>query len=383
MNLPLLGSMLALLAVGVVFIYSAVYGLSTPAGAPRYEKQIWWIVIGLACFVGFATTDYHYLLRYAWLFYFFGLLLLALIFVPHVGLKNYGATRWIHLGGMGFFQPSELMKIFFVFLLARLFGYPGRRIRRWRYSLAGAAAAVVPAALIIRQPDLGTAFVFLPVLLCVMFASGVPGRIIGVFAGVCLAAGLVFVSAIVLPPRLGFPEQAHRAMLERVGVSAYQRERILVFFDSSRDPLGSGWNKAQSKIAVGSGGLLGKGYLRGTQNILGFLPRQVAPTDFVYAVIAEETGFVGAAAVLFLCGGLMYGAMQSALRAGDKMGRLLCVGLGAMLFCHIFINIAMTIGLVPVTGIPLPLVSYGGTFMVGTMSALGIIQSVHIRGDWK
>ena len=383
LNMPIAVSMFMLLATGIVFIYSAASGLPGPSGVGLYEKQVGWAALGLAFFLFFALTDYHHWTRNAWLLYAVGLVLLALVFVPHVGLKMYGAKRWIQLAGLRIFQPSEMMKIAFVILLARLFGYPGRDVRRWRYALAGAVLALMPAALIVKQPDLGTALIFYPVLLAVMFAANVPGKIVASFLVAAALIAAIFLAALVLPPRLGMPEQDHKQLMARAGISPYQRERILVFFDSRRDPLGSGWNKAQSQIAVGSGGLAGKGYMRGTQNILGFLPRTVAPTDFVFSVIAEETGFAGALWTVALFGVLLYGGLMAAARSGDKMGRLLCVGLMTALLCHIFINIAMTVGLVPVTGIPLPFISYGGTFMVCTMSALGIVQSVHIRGDWK
>lgn len=382
-NISILAAMLALLCIGIIFIYSAACGMSGTAGGQLYEKQIGWAALGFVFFLFFALTDYHHLTRGAWWLYVAGLVLLVLVFVPHIGLKMYGAKRWIQLAGLRIFQPAEMMKIAFVILLARLFGYPGRSIRRWRYSIIGALAVFLPTVLIMKQPDLGTAMIFFPVLLAIMFAAGVPGKNITFFLVTGGLIVLLVLSAIIFPPRIGMPEQEHKQLMMRVGISPYQRERILVFFDSRRDPLGSGWNKAQSQIAVGSGGLLGKGYMLGTQNILGFLPRTVAPTDFVFSVIAEETGFAGTLTTLALFGVLLYGGLRAAAVACDKLGRLLCVGLMAALFCHIFINIAMTVGLVPITGIPLPLISYGGTFMVCTMSALGIVQSVHIRGDWK
>jgi rod shape determining protein RodA len=154
---------------------------------------------------------------------------------------------------------------------------------------------------------------------------------------------------------------------------------MMVFFDPARDPLGSGWNKIQSEIAVGSGGMAGKGYLKGTQNVLGFLPRTVAPTDFIFSVIAEETGFIGSVLLLSLYAMLVWGGLRAALRARDKFGRLLAVGVVVLMFVHLFVNMAMTIGLMPVTGLPLPLISYGGSFMVCTMVGLGLVQSVYVR----
>jgi rod shape determining protein RodA len=383
LNLPIVAAMFMLLGIGIVFIYSAASGMPGPAGVGLYEKQIGWAAVGFVFFLFFALTDYHHWTRVAWWLYITGIILLVLVFVPQVGLKMYGAQRWIQVAGLPVFQPAEMMKIAFVILLARLFGYPGRDVRRWRYSVIGIVMTLLPAVLIIKQPDLGTALIFFPALLAVMFAAGAPGKIMWSFLITAGTIVLLVISAIVLPPRLGMPEQDHKQLVARAGINPYQRERVLVFFDSRRDPLGSGWNKAQSQIAVGSGGLLGKGYMRGTQNILGFLPRTVAPTDFVFSVIAEETGFAGTLTTIALFGLLLFGGMLAAARASDRMGSLLCVGLMAALFCHIFVNIAMTVGLMPVTGIPLPLISYGGTFMVCTMSALGIVQSVHIRGDWK
>jgi len=383
LNLPIMAALLGLLGLGVLFIYSAAFSVSDHGGMPLYQKQMAWIAFGFVCFFVFALTDYHALAKYAWLLYALGIVLLLLVFAPYIGVKMYGARRWIQLMGVRFLQPAEFMKIAFVILAVRLFGYPGRNVRRLRYVFLGVALTLLPVLLIMKQPDLGTALIFFPVLLAVMFTAGVPGRVILCFVAAGLLAVMLVAAFVLVPPRLGMEEQEHRRLLGGIGISAYQRERIMVFFDSGRDPLGSGWNKAQSQIAVGSGGLLGKGFMRGTQNILGFLPRTVTPTDFVFSVIAEETGFAGAMLVLLLFGLLLYGMLRSAFLAADKMGMLLCAGLMTMLFCHIFINMAMTIGLMPITGIPLPFLSYGGTFMVTSMCALGITQSVHIRGDWR
>jgi rod shape determining protein RodA len=215
----------------------------------------------------------------------------------------------------------------------------------------------IPFLLIVKQPDLGTAMTLIPLAVAMMFVAGVPTRYLVILGlvGICL-----------LP--VGW-----------FALGDYQKERIMVFFDPARDPLGSGWNKIQSEIAVGSGGIAGKGYLKGTQNILGFLPRTVAPTDFIFSVIAEELGFVGSALLLSLFATLVVGGLRAALRARDKFGRLLAVGVVVLMFFHAFVNMSMTIGLMPVTGIPLPLISYGGSFMVCTMVGLGLVQSVYVR----
>jgi len=230
-----------------------------------------------------------------------------------------------------------------------------------------------------KQPDLGTALVFVPTAFIMMFVAGVPFRYLGSLAALGVTLVALLLAALFLPARFDASPETQARIQELTGLSDYQRGRIEVFFHPDKDPLGAGWNKRQSEIAVGSGGLWGKGYLHGTQNILGFLPRSVAPTDFIYSVIAEEEGFFGSLMVLALFGVVLMFGMLTALRTRDAMGRLLCVGVVSLFFCHVFINIAMTVGLMPITGLPLPLLSYGGSFMVIMMSALGIIQSVHIR----
>lgn len=375
-------AMILLLGIGIAFVYSAGYREADPAGSRLCQKQMIWAGIGLLGFLVFALIDYHRWTHRSWWLYGLGLVLLALVFVPHIGLKVYGARRWLQVAGLRVIQPAEFMKLAAVIALARLFGRPGRNPRRWRYVIAGLLMVLLPMVLLIKQPDLGSALIFLPVLAAVMFVAGVPLRTLGLLAGLGSVLVILLLGAITLPPRLGWAETRTASWLKVIGITPYQRERILVFFDRDRDPLGAGWNKAQSQMAVGSGRLTGKGYLRGTQNSLGFLPRTVAPNDFIFSVIAEEKGWSGALTVLALFGVLLGRGLRTALVARDKTGRLLVTGIITMLFAHVFVNIAMTIGLLPITGIPLPLISYGGSFLLGTLSALGMVQSVYIRGDW-
>jgi len=215
----------------------------------------------------------------------------------------------------------------------------------------------VPFALIVKQPDLGTAMMLVPVTVLMLFVAGTPLRHL---------LTLALVALLMLP--VGW-----EAMTE------YQRERVRVFLDPGRDPMGAGWNKIQSEIAVGSGRLWGKGYLEGKQNVLGFLPRTVAPTDFVYSVIAEEKGFVGSAILLLLYAVVLTAGIRAAVEARDKAGRLMAVGITGLVFCQVFVNLAMTIGLLPITGLPLPLISYGGSSMLSIMAGLGLTQSVYVR----
>ncbi|MCA1808883.1 MAG: rod shape-determining protein RodA, partial [Lentisphaerae bacterium] len=316
-----------------------------------------------------------------WWLYLAALLLLLLVFVPGIGVRMYGARRWIQLAGIRLLQPAEMAKLALIIILARVYGAPGVWPRsRWLLVLALMLTAL-PVMMVAAQPDLGTASVFVPVLASILLTAGVPVRSL---SGLAALAGLLLALLLILllaPPALGWSEERHDGLLRSCGISSYQQDRIMVFLRRDADPLGAGWNKAQSQIAVGSGRLWGKGFRRGTQNILGFLPRTVAPNDFIFSVIAEEKGFMGALGIIILFAVVLHGAFRAALQAPDRIGRLLCVGVAALIFCHVFVNIAMTIGLLPITGLPLPLLSYGGTFMISVMIALGLVQSVYIRGE--
>lgn len=351
---PTVVAVLLLAAVGVLFVYSAGYrGEDQPAGA-LYRRQVVWAVIGLAFLVAAVVTDYRRIGEQSVWLYLVGLAVLVLVLV--VGTAVHGAHRWLSFFGVQV-QPSEFAKLATVVALARMLSRPGLDRRSW-WTVARAALLVgVPFVLIALEPDLGTAAMLLPVTWVMLFAAGVPARKLAV---------LVLAGLLMLP-------------VAWMGMGEYQRERIRVFADPGRDPLGAGWNKIQSEIAVGSGGMRGKGYLRGTQNVLGFLPRSVAPTDFIFSVVAEETGFVGSAGVLALYTVVFLRGVRAAVRARDKFGQLLAAGLATLLYGHVFVNVAMTIGLMPITGLPLPLISYGGSFMVTTMLALGLVQSVYAR----
>ncbi|MFN2351643.1 MAG: rod shape-determining protein RodA [Kiritimatiellia bacterium] len=370
----------ALLVTGVFFIFSAGHAQG-PTGQTLYLRQLVWAGLGMFCFLAFALTDYHHWYRWAWWLYLAALLLLLLVFVPGIGVRMYGARRWIQLAGIRLLQPAEMAKLALIIILARVYGAPGVWPRsRWLLVLALMLTAL-PVMMVAAQPDLGTASVFVPVLASILLTAGVPVRSL---SGLAALAGLLLALLLILllaPPALGWSEERHDGLLRSCGISSYQQDRIMVFLRRDADPLGAGWNKAQSQIAVGSGRLWGKGFRRGTQNILGFLPRTVAPNDFIFSVIAEEKGFMGALGIIILFAVVLHGAFRAALQAPDRIGRLLCVGVAALIFCHVFVNIAMTIGLLPITGLPLPLLSYGGTFMISVMIALGLVQSVYIRGE--
>jgi rod shape determining protein RodA len=354
MDWMLLAALSALMFVGVCFVFSASYrGEDAPAAA-FFRKQVAWAFLGLACLLGFALFDYRKLRDAAPALYVLGIALLILVLTA--GKKVYGAYRWLNVFGFQV-QPSEFAKLATVLLVARVLSRPALNAEGWQAIAWPLAIVLAPFVLILKEPDLGTAMVLLPTAFAMMFAAGASAK----------KLGLLLLAGVLLSP-LGW-----------FGLGDYQKERILVFLDPGRDPLGAGWNKIQSEIAVGSGGLWGKGYLKGTQNVLGFLPRTVAPTDFIFSVIAEETGFVGSAVLLSLYSAAFLLGFRAAARAPDKFGRLLAVGITTMLACHVLVNIAMTVGLVPITGLPLPLISYGGSFMVSTMIGWGLIQSVFAR----
>jgi len=364
-----------LIVVGVLFIYSAC-NLREDQTALLYRKQVFWAAFGLCGYFALTLMDYRRLRDVGWWIYAMGIVLL--IAVLFVGTRIYGAKRWLMFLGTGI-QPSEVAKLGFILAGTCLIVPSVEKFERppsmwWSFVLAG-----VPMALIVQQPDLGSALVFVPILLVMLFVGGAPVRPLAALIVSGILVTLMVMALVAVPAKLGVVPEKQDKFFRTIGLSAYQRDRIEVFLQPGKDPLGAGWNRRQSEIAVGSGGLAGKGYLRGTQNVLGYLPRTVAPTDFIFSVIAEETGFIGSAVMLGLYGVLMLCGLYAALEAPDRMGRVLCVGVVTMLFTHVFVNVAMTVGLMPIVGLPLPLISYGGSFMIATLLGLGLIQSVYVR----
>ncbi|MBW6510525.1 MAG: rod shape-determining protein RodA [Desulfuromonadaceae bacterium] len=342
---------LLLATAGVVNLYSA-----TSNGAVHsafYLKQLTWIGGGLVVALGVSLFDYRHL-QYAG-FYLYGVNLLLLLFVLVAGEARMGATRWIRLGFMNL-QPSELMKIVIIIALAY---YLSERSSLFGFSLLELTIPLaligVPVVMIMKQPDLGTA-------LMVVFIGGT----MGMFAGIKKPA-LIFLGG--------------SGGLLAVGgwflLHAYQKRRIMTFLNPELDPLGAGYHIIQSKIAVGSGSLWGRGYMHGTQSQLSFLPER--HTDFAFSVFAEEWGFSGSFLLLVLYLLLILWGIYIARVAADPFGMFLAVGVTAMLFWHIVVNLAMVIGLLPVVGVPLPLFSYGGTSMLTTMLGVGVLLNVSIR----
>ena len=356
MDFVMVFTMVVFTGVGMCFIFSAKWqGAELPV-SNMYLKQGLWAAVGALGFLAMALIDYRKLAEYSYFILAGALVLLCLVFF--FAPVN-GSQRWIPMPGFNL-QPAEIAKLACLLALARFLGRPDFNINRPR-SLAAACAIVgVPFLMVFLQPDLGTALIFLIILGSMLFVAQLSWKHIGLFALAGLALAVVAFFFLLEP---------------------HQIDRLKGFFDKDIDPQGTGWNARQSKIAVASGGMHGKGFMNGTQNILGFLPRTVAPTDFIFGVIGEEKGFVGSSVVIGLYLVLFWSVFRAASLARDLLGRLIAVGVLAFLFLHSFVNIGMTVGVAPITGLPLPLVSYGGSFMVSTMMALGIVQSIIIRRD--
>lgn len=339
-------------AIGIANLYSATSSWTT-AVPPVYLKQFYWLGIGLLIVVLICVFDYRHLEYLS--FPLYGGSMLILVLVLAVGRTSMGATRWINLAGVNL-QPSEIMKIVIIVALARYFSEK-EQLRGFslRELMVPGLMLGAPALLIMKQPDLGTALL----VLCI-------GGTMAMFAGVRRST-IAFIALSGLVAACGGWFLLHD----------YQKQRILTFLNPERDPLGAGYHIIQSKIAVGSGGLNGLGFMKGTQSQLSFLPER--HTDFAFSVFAEEWGLTGCLLLLILYCLIVLWGLHIALRANDRFGMYLAIGVSAMLFWHIVVNLGMVIGLLPVVGVPLPLFSYGGTSMVTTMISVGILMNVGMR----
>jgi rod shape determining protein RodA len=340
-------------AGGLLTVYSATHGRLETHLDDLYLKQIYWFCAGLVLMVLITLVDYQYLSRGAYLLLVLGILLLIAVFA--VGRVVSGARRWLVLGPLSF-QPSEVVKVFLVLSFARYF----TEMRRdgglkFRDLLIPLLMMAIPFALIAKQPDLGTALVLFLVSCTLIFASGFPLKILlSMIAGglIAMPIGWIF-------------------------LKDYQKVRVITLLNPDFDPLGAGYHSWQSKIAIGSGGFWGKGWLAGTQSGLNFLPEK--HTDFIFAVFAEEWGFVGTAALIVLYMLLVLRAISIAYTSKDRLGSLIATGVVAILSVYILFNIGMTVGLTPVVGLPLPLFSYGGSSMLATMVAVGLLLNIRMR----
>lgn len=352
----LVGACLALLALGLALIYSGSlerYAGSEPLLSGPVVKQIIYAAIGLALMLALARVDYRGWRAYAPLLY--GISLFALVVVLVIGGAAFGSRRWITFAGTQL-QPSEPAKLITILLLARMLTAGNGVFLSGRVFLKTLLVAVVPAAVIFLEPDLGTACVFIAIWFGMVFMAGARPRHLMLLIG----AGAVALPFVML-----------------VGLHGYQRERVAIFLDPGRDPLGTGFNINQAAISIGSGGLTGKGLTHGTQTQLNFLRTQT--TDYIFSVLGEELGFVGAMLLFLLFLVVLLRALRAVNRARDPYGRLIITGVVVMILTQVFINVGVNVRLFPVTGIPLPFISQGGSSLVTMFMAIGLVQSVLIR----
>ncbi len=349
-----LGIVAAIVSIGILSIFS-VTNSGSSTKFPIYMKQTTWVVVGTLAFLVAAGVDYHKFAKLSYLMYGGGLILLILVLI--MGKTSRGSQRWIPLGPL-MFQPSEFIKIPLMLTLAAYYGAASRE--GWLRRLIIPALIVLPGfLLILKQPDLGSSLGFLAIFLVIVLTVGMKSK----------AFGFILLAALMIFPFAwgGVWGSLH----------GYQQDRILSFVDPSSDLGGKGYHGLQSRIAIGSGELLGKGLHGGTQTQFKFLPE--GHTDFVFAVFAEEWGFIGSLVLLSLYVIVLLMGLEIAFKAKDITGSLLAVGVVAMLGFGIIVNIAMTSGLAPIVGIPLPLMSYGGSAMVVNLTALGLLLNVKRR----
>jgi rod shape determining protein RodA len=348
----LLGFVMILSVISVLEIYSAT--LHTKFHGFQ-RMQILWILGGLTAMFVMSVIDYHKLLSVIYWIYAF--CLVALVAVLAVGTRVNGGKRWIKLPGGAHFQPSEWVKLVLIVLVARYFSNLAGRELTWSDVFKAIAFVAVPMLLVLKQPDLGTALTYTPVLLVGLFLGGLDWKKSAIMLFILvLGAGIVWKSGKLLKP--------------------YQKARLTAFTNPDADPRGSGYQILQSKIAVGDGGVFGRGANRGTQTQGDFLP--IPYTDFIFAAFSEEHGFVGAILVLLIYFLILMRLIQNAQTAADLPGAFLVMGVAAVLIFQIAVNVGMVLGLMPVTGIPLPLMSYGGSSVLFTFLALGMVMNVRM-----
>ena len=364
----MLVSMISLVIIGVVFIRSAGAARQSAALHAAWRSHAFTAAAGLALYFGLAALDYRKMLKWiAWPSFGVALIMLAAVLV--LGDKVYGGRRWLW-----FFQPSEMAKLATILVTAQLFGKSDANLG-FKGFLAALGILTAPVALILAEPDLGTALVLVPVILTMLCAARVwiKGLVTILLVGLIAAGALL--GAVAAAERE--PDSVKReAMLAKIPLRPHQTRRLCVFLDPDLDPNGSGWNLRQAKLSIGSGSIYGKGLGKGDQKLLGYLPHSVSMNDFIFAVVAEEAGFRGSIVTLGLFLAMLISALRVGVACGDDQGRLLVVGIATLVFCHVYVNVAMSIGLMPITGLPLPFISAGKTFLIVLMAAFGIVQSV-------
>lgn len=359
----LLVTVLLIIAFGLIILSSATH-ITMERGGDQYayvKKQTMSIIIGFAAIVFILSINYNSLARYYRVLYVINILLL--LAVKFVGKEAKGAQSWIPLGFFNL-QPSELAKIFVIITFAAYLVQRQGELKTFKDILPSFLHMGIPMLLILMQPDLGTALVFTAIFFGMLFIAGANPKVL---LSVILA-GAVAVSVVLYGQlALGWEKP----------LKPYQLKRLTVFVDPYQDMRGSGYHVIQSQVAIGSGGLWGKGLFKGSQNQLNFLPEQ--ETDFIFSVVGEELGFAGVSVVLLLFFILVYRGIRIAAKARDLFGTLLATGIVSMITFHLLINIGMTAGIMPITGIPLPLLSYGGSAMLANLMAMGILLNINLR----
>lgn len=383
-----LAAVAGLVLLGALFVYSATMSGEAALTMAWYDqswfRQLVWYGLGAVAGAALCLVDYRGLARWSMVGYWLMMLLLAAVLIPGVGSMRFGARRWIDLGFFQF-QPSEFAKLAFLLAQAHFLSRPADELRQPRIFWQSLGLTALPFLLILRQPDLGSALVLVPAGFAMLYAAGAPRRLLlRMFAAGGVLAVLFLADVLFAPPSWQFR------------LEDYQTRRLKVFFDIPYTPaspnatkaelerlrrqqLDDSYNVRQALISVGSGGLTGKGWRQGTQNALGYLPRAVAHNDFIFSVIAEEEGFLGSVVVLALYGTVLFTGIRIAGQARDRLGRLLAAGVVALLFSQIFINLGMNIRLMPVTGVPLPLLSYGGSSVLVSLMAIGLLQNIYFH----
>jgi rod shape determining protein RodA len=352
---PLISAVIALSLVGLATIYSVTYDHRPghEQAGPQFWAQVYALPVAIIAMLVCMLVDYGTLTRRS--IFLYALLVLGLLAVLSFGVVRGGAKRWVSIGGATL-QPSEFARLVLAIVLASFYGAVSRSPKRLPALAAGGAILGLPAFLIYKQPDLGTAVTLIPVFLGIVYLAGIRMRWLVIATTI----------AVLLSP-----------VVWMYGLRDYQKERIETFLDPSKDPRGDGYQQIQAKITVGSGGLTGKGFTHGTQGGYGFLP--VAHNDFVYSVLAEEQGFLGVLATLGLYLFVIVRGLHAAELAKDRVGAFLVVGIISGFTFQVLYNITMSAGLAPVKGLTLPLMSYGGSSLVATMAGFGLILNVRMR----
>ena len=422
----LLGCMLILVSLGVAFIYSSGVNSDGVLVTNEYIKQLIWAGVGLVFMVGFTLFDYRKIERVA-LWLFLGIIFLLIItLVPFIGRKVNGARSWLGIGDIGF-QPSEFGKICFIFMLAKYLDESVNENPIRRFIIAS-CIFIVPFGLILIQPDMGSATVYIPIFIIMCFVSGIPVRFIMFILGtgtamivftilpvwndfiahnsvvlisaltnfklkmlILLAFFAIFLISFIVRVYFHGPKYyywiAYVFCVLTIGLlmsffagkflKDYQIKRLIIFMDPNVDPLGAGWNIIQSKIAIGSGGWFGRSYLHGTQSHYRFLPQQ--STDFIFSILSEEFGFFGGCIVFVLYMIIMFRTLVIIKNTSNRFGMFIASGILGMFIIHFFINVGMVMGIMPITGIPLLFLSYGGSSLLTAMSCIGLLMSINSR----